>query len=103
MSGLRVDTIKAKAEIMFVRDGVTGREISRRLKVSEQSVSRWRKQGEWNRKRAEHLNGATQQAISIGIELKAVTINEFIEYLHERDISLSEKVSYHAISFINRK
>lgn len=46
---------KVMAEGLFVEDGMTAKSISEFLIVSEQTLSKWRKDGRWDDKRAEML------------------------------------------------
>ncbi|WP_268848138.1 transposase [Flavobacterium aestivum] len=46
---------KVMAERMFVEDGMTAKAIAEQLDVSEQTLSKWRKDGRWEDKRAEML------------------------------------------------
>ena len=46
---------KIMAERMYVEDGMTAKAISEQLDVSEQTLSKWKKDGRWDDKRAEML------------------------------------------------
>ena len=46
---------KIMAERMYVEDGMTAKAISEQLDVSETTLSKWKKDGRWDDKRAEML------------------------------------------------
>ena len=45
----------AIAERMFIEDGETAKYIAQFLELTEQTISRWRKKGNWDDRRAENL------------------------------------------------
>lgn len=46
-----MDRIREQAEDCFLRLGMKGREIAKYLDVSEQSISGWRKNGNWDKRK----------------------------------------------------
>lgn len=89
---------KVMAERMFVEDGMTAKAISEQLNVSEQTLSKWRKDGRWEDRRAEMLAAPHKLRELLMKELKTVAeggkseidadalskINKVIEGLSDR-------------------
>lgn len=63
---------KVMAERMFVEDGMTAKAISEQLNVSEQTLSKWRKDGRWDDRRAEMLAAPHKLRELLMKELKTV-------------------------------
>ncbi len=51
----RKNKLEKAAESMFINDGATAKEIAETLGVREATVGSWRKNGEWDKQREEHL------------------------------------------------
>ena len=68
---------KIMAERMYVEDGMTAKAISEQLDVSEQTLSKWKKDGRWDDKRAEMLASPHKIREILIRELKVVAEGGF--------------------------
>ena len=67
---------KELAEKLFIEDGLTAKEISPLVGVSEQTLSRWRKDGNWDNKRNEFLAAPHKIKEVLMKELKSIASGE---------------------------
>jgi hypothetical protein len=70
-----VSTSKSKkliAERMFVEDGMSAKAISEMIEVSQVSLSKWRKEGDWDNKRAQMLAAPHKLREILMKELKTI-------------------------------
>ena len=67
---------KELAEKLFIEDGLTAKEISPLVGVSEQTLSRWRKEGNWDNKRNEFLAAPDKIKEVLMKELKSIASGE---------------------------
>lgn len=67
---------KELAEKLFIEDGLTAKEISTMVGVSEQTLSRWRKEGNWENKRNEFLAAPHKIKEVLMKELKDIASGE---------------------------
>jgi hypothetical protein len=63
---------KVMAERMFVEDGMTAKAISDMLDVSQVTLSKWRNDGDWDKKRAEMLAAPHKLREILMKELKTI-------------------------------
>jgi hypothetical protein len=63
---------KVMAERMFVEDGMTAKAISEMLDVSQVTLSKWRNDGDWEKKRAEMLAAPHKLREILMKELKTI-------------------------------
>ncbi|WP_312310967.1 helix-turn-helix domain-containing protein [Empedobacter brevis] len=67
---------KELAEKLFIEDGLTAKEISTMVGISEQTLSRWRKEGNWENKRNEFLAAPHKIKEVLMKELKGIASGE---------------------------
>lgn len=67
---------KELAEKLFIEDGLTAKEISSMIGISEQTLSRWRKEGNWENKRNEFLAAPHKIKEVLMKELKSIATGE---------------------------
>lgn len=60
------------AKTYFIRDGLTQKEIARKINVSEQTLSRWSKKGFWDDLRRNIVNSKTERLNELYCELAAL-------------------------------
>lgn len=60
------------AKVLFVNDNVSQKEIAERLKVTEKTVSKWVKEGEWEKLKVSLLVTKDSQITSLYSQLQAV-------------------------------
>lgn len=63
---------KSLAERMFVEDGMTAKAISETIGISENTLSKWRKQNRWDDRRAEMLAAPHKLREILMRELKTI-------------------------------
>ncbi|MEG0698028.1 phage terminase small subunit-related protein [Algoriella sp.] len=67
---------KELAEKLFIEDGLTAKDISSMIGISEQTLSRWRKEGNWENKRNEFLAAPHKIKEVLMKELKSIATGE---------------------------
>lgn len=61
------------AERMFVEEGMTAKAIANAIDMTEQTIGRWRKSGEWDKKRTRHLQAPQNIKKAIDEEVARLT------------------------------
>lgn len=75
MANLRINNsvLHSLAERMFVEEGMTAKAIASAIDMSEQTIGRWRKAGEWDRKRERFLQAPQNIKKAIDTEVSRLT------------------------------
>lgn len=63
---------KVMAERMFVEDGMTAKAIAEMIEISQQTLSKWRNDGQWEQKRSEMLAAPHKLREILMRELKTI-------------------------------
>ncbi|MBD1385727.1 hypothetical protein IDJ75_10595 [Mucilaginibacter rigui] len=83
--------LRHQAAVLYIKDGLSAKEIRSRLGVAEQSIARWRDAGRWNELRPDMLKakeyksahlyiveGLTPGQIAMKLSISEVTVNYWI-------------------------
>ncbi|MDL1913041.1 MAG: DDE transposase family protein [Bergeyella sp.] len=73
---------KEHAQLLYVNDRVSFREIATRVKVSERTISRWAREGNWDKLRKSLLATKENQLVAFYNQLEA--LNEEIEHREKK-------------------
>lgn len=87
------EKIRRLAEKMFVEDSANAKTIAQTFDVTEQTIGRWRKNGNWDEKRKDFLKTP--------LNIKNVLLNELLELTAGKEASLDMKAINAAIKAIH--
>lgn len=110
MSKLTNSKKKVNAEDLYIRAGLSGKEISEQLDISEQTIVKWKKEGDWERRKQDLLTSPlaikellTKEMFAISQGSKSSIDSDALSKLSSTIERMDKKLSPRVVSDVFRE